>query len=172
MFSSLTRNAVNTVLLVCKNQQNGPVTTLSISKRLGLSISYLEALLSKLKKCGFVVSYRGPGGGYCSNGKPSELKLIDIVRAFDFDDSAKNNADLKPQEFDKDLIKWMMQEFLESHLKHMSLEEVMAQMPDEIWGAEPQRATPSEPRKFKPLQIHRLPSGPNSVFNLAATIAA
>jgi magnesium-transporting ATPase (P-type) len=79
MFSSLTRNAVNTVLLVCKNQHNGPVTTLSISKRLGLSISYLEALLSKLKKCGFVVSYRGPGGGYCSNGKPSELKLIDII---------------------------------------------------------------------------------------------
>jgi hypothetical protein len=66
----------------------------------------------------------------------------------------------------------MMQEFLENHLKHMNLEEVMAQMPDEIWGAEPQRSTPSEPRKFKPLQIHRLPSGPNSVFNLAATIAA
>ena len=56
MFSSLTRNAVNTVLLVCKNQLNGPVTTLTISKRLGLSISYLEALLSKLKKSGFVVS--------------------------------------------------------------------------------------------------------------------
>jgi DNA-binding IscR family transcriptional regulator len=50
MFSSLTRNAVNTVLLVCKNQVNGPVTTQFVSKRLGLSISYLEAMLSKLKK--------------------------------------------------------------------------------------------------------------------------
>jgi len=119
-----------------------------------------------------VVSYRGPGGGYCSNGKPSELKLIDIVRAFDFDDTSKNSAKLKPQEFDKDLIKWMMQEFLESHLQHMNLEDVMAQMPDEIWGAEPQRSSPAEPRRFKPLQIHRLPSGPNSVFNLATSMAA
>jgi Rrf2 family iron-sulfur cluster assembly transcriptional regulator len=172
MFSSLTRNAVNTVLLVCKNQHNGPVTTLSISKRLGLSISYLEALLSKLKKCGFVVSYRGPGGGYCSNGKPSDLKLIDIIRSFDFDDTNKNSGKLKPQEFDKDLIKWMMQEFLENHLQHMNIEEVMMQMPDEIWGAEPQKPSSSEPRKFKPLQIHRLPSGPNSVFNLASSMAA
>ena len=172
MYSSLTRNAVNTVLLVCKNQLNGPVTTLTISKRLGLSISYLEALLSKMKKSGFVVSYRGPGGGYCSNGKPSELKLIDIVRAFDFVDTAKSKSTLKPQEFDKDLIKWMMQEFLENHLQHMNLEEVMAQMPEEIWGAEPQRTATSEPRRFKPLQIHRLPSGPNSVFNLASSMAA
>lgn len=70
MFSSLTRNAVNTVLLVCKNQLNGPVTTLTISKRLGLSISYLEALLSKLKKSGFVVSYRGPGEATAQTANP------------------------------------------------------------------------------------------------------
>ena len=84
MFSSLTRNAVNTILLVCKYQSDGPVTTLAISKRLGLSISYLESLLSKLKKAGFLIAYRGPGGGYCSNGKPLDIKLIDVIRAFDF----------------------------------------------------------------------------------------
>ena len=172
MFSSLTRNAVNTVLLVCKNQVNGPVTTQFVSKRLGLSISYLEALLSKLKKCGFVVSYRGPGGGYCSNGKPAELKLIDIIRSFDFEDADKNTGKLKPQEFDKDMIKWMMQTFLEEHLQHMTLEDVMVMMPDEIWGAEPPKTSTVDVRKFKPLQIHRLPTGPNSVFNLAASIPA
>ncbi len=172
MFSSLTRNAVNTVLLVCKNQVNGPVTTQFVSKRLGLSISYLEAMLSKLKKSGFVVSYRGPGGGYCSNGKPAELKLIDIIRAFDFEDADKNAGKLKPQEFDKDMIKWMMQSFLENHLQHMSLEDVMTMMPEEIWGAEPQKTSTVDVKKFKPLQIHRLPTGPNSVFNLAASIPA
>jgi hypothetical protein len=32
--------------------------------------------------------------------------------------------------------------------------------------------TQPEPRKFKPLQIHKLPTGPNSVFNLAASMSA
>ncbi len=171
MFSSLTRNAVNTILLVCKHQSVGPVTTLAISKRLGLSISYLESLLSKLKKAGFLISYRGPGGGYCSNGKPSDIKLIDIIRTFDFDDDSKNASRLKPQEFDKDMIKWMMQDFLDQYLVSMNMEEVMEQIPEDVWGAEPQKQPTSEPRKFKPLQIHRLPSGPNSVFSLASSMS-
>ena len=171
MFSSLTRNAVNTILLVCKHQSVGPVTTLDISKRLGLSISYLESLLSKLKKAGFLISYRGPGGGYCSNGKPSDIKLIDIIRTFDFDDDSKNASRLKPQEFDKDMIKWMMQDFLDQYLVSMNMEEVMEQIPEDVWGAEPQKQPTSEPRKFKPLQIHRLPSGPNSVFSLASSMS-
>ena len=171
MFSSLTRNAVNTILLVCKHQSVGPVTTLAISKRLGLSISYLESLLSKLKKAGFLISYRGPGGGYCSNGKPSDIKLIDIIRTFDFDDDSKNANRLKPQEFDKDMIKWMMQDFLDQYLVSMNMEEVMEQIPEDVWGAEPQKQPTSEPRKFKPLQIHRLPSGPNSVFSLASSMS-
>ena len=171
MFSSLTRNAVNTILLVCKHQSVGPVTTLAISKRLGLSISYLESLLSKLKKSGFLISYRGPGGGYCSNGKPSDIKLIDIIRSFDFDDTSKNANKLKPQEFDKDMVKWMMQDFLDQHLVSMNMEEVMDQIPEDVWGAEPNKTTATEPRKFKPLQIHRLPIGPNSVFTLAGSMS-
>jgi Rrf2 family iron-sulfur cluster assembly transcriptional regulator len=149
----------------------GPVTTQAISKRLGLSISYLESLLSKLKKSGFLISYRGPGGGYCSNGKPSDIKLIDIIRSFDFDDTSKNASKLKPQEFDKDMIKWMMQDFLDQHLVSMNMEEVMDQIPEDVWGAEPNKTAVSEPRKFKPLQIHRLPSGPNSVFTLAGSMS-
>jgi hypothetical protein len=45
-------------------------------------------------------------------------------------------------------------------------------MPEEIWGAEPQKTSTVDVKKFKPLQIHRLPTGPNSVFNLAASIPA
>jgi len=171
MFSSLTRNAVNTILLVCKYQSDGPVTTLAISKRLGLSISYLESLLSKLKKAGFLIAYRGPVSGYCSNGKPLDIKLIDVIRAFDFDNNQKNAGLLKPQEFDKDMIKWMMQDFLEHHLVSKNMEEVMEQIPEDVWGAEPQKTQTAEPRKFKPLQIHKLPSGPNSVFSLASNMS-
>jgi hypothetical protein len=51
------------------------------------------------------------------------------------------------------------------------MEEVMEQIPEDVWGAEPQKQPTSEPRKFKPLQIHRLPSGPNSVFSLASSMS-
>lgn len=174
MFSSLTRNAVNTMLWVCKNQDLGPVTTESISKRLGLSISYLESLLSKLKKLGFLVSYRGPGGGYCSNGKPSELRLIDLVRSFDFSQPvAKVPFDSQNQDIDKELVNWLMQGFLEEHLLSMNFADIMDTVDVDTWGAEPIKLMHlPEPRKFKPLQIHKLPSGPNSVFNLAASMSA
>jgi len=173
MFSSLTRNAVNTLLWVCKNQEHGPVTTDSISKRLGLSTSYLESLLSKLKILGYLVSYRGPGGGCCSNGKPGSLMLIDLVSALDFNHSGKSQTCLADSStVDKDLANWMMQEFLEQNLVHMSFADIMDMVDEDTWGAEPVRQinTP-ELRKFKPLQIHKLPSGPNSVFNLAASMS-
>ena len=176
MFSSLTRNAVNTMLWICKNQVHGPVTTESISKRLDLSISYLESMLSKLKKLNMLVSYRGPGGGYCTHGKASELKLIDIVRAFDFQQPPDNSTEtVQPcdsQAIDKNLVNLMMQAFLESHLANMSFADIMDMVDENAWGAEPMKSpSQPEPRKFKPLQIHKLPSGPNSVFNLAASMS-
>ena len=173
MFSSLTRNAVNTLLWVCKNQGHGPVTTDSISKRLGLSTCYLESLLSKLKKLGFLVSYRGPGGGYCSNGKPDSLRLIDLVRELDFNPPHKTqtcNADLCA--IDKDLLNGLMQDFLFHDLGSMSFVDIINMMDEEVWGVETvKEIKTAKARKLKPLQIHKLPTGPNSVFNLAASMS-
>ncbi len=168
MFSNLTHNAVNTLLLVCKHQDDGPVTTDFISKQLGLSVSYLESLMSQLKKGGFLVSYRGPGGGYCSNGKPAKLKLLDLLKVF------KENNTSKPStngELDKQLIAHLMHEFMESHLQALTFEDLLHQVPDSAWGAQARQERASESKKFKPLKIHKLPSGPNSVFSLAASMA-
>ena len=174
MFSSLTRNAVNTMLWVCKNQEHGPVTTDSISKRLGLSTSYLESLLSKLKKLGFLVSHRGPGGGYCSNGKPDSLRLIDLVRELDLNPSHKKqtcNADLCA--IDKDLLNWLVQDFLEHNLVSMSFADIINMVDEETWGADSvKEINKAKARKFKPLQIYKLPTGPNTVFNLAASMSS
>jgi Rrf2 family iron-sulfur cluster assembly transcriptional regulator len=173
MFSSLTRNAVNTLLWVCKKQDYGPVTADSLSKRLGLSISYLESLLSKLKKLGFLVSYRGPGGGYCSNGEPDSLRLIDLIRKLDFHPPHKTqigNADLCS--IDKDLLNGLMQDFLFHDLGSMSFVDIINMMDEEVWGVETvKEIKTAEGLKFRSLQIHKLPLGPNSVFNLAASMS-
>jgi len=173
MFSNFTRNAVNTLLWICKKQAYGPVTADSLSKRLGLSISYLEPLLSKLKKLGFLVSYRGPGGGYCSNAKPDSLRLIDLIRKLDFHPPHKTqigNADLCA--VDKDLLNWLMQDFLVHDLGSMSFVDIINMMDEEVWGVETvKEIKTAQGLKFRSLQIHKLPSGPNSVFNLAASMS-
>lgn len=172
MFSNLIHNAVHALLLVCKFQSAGPVTTEFISKRLGLSISYLESLMAQLKRNGFVTSYRGPGGGYCTQGKPSELKLLSLIQAFESQASPKPRQTSPVGELDQDLVSELMQGFIEKELQHMHFEALMALVPEASWG-HTAPATSASPmlKKFKPLQIHKLPSGPNSVFSLAASMA-
>ena len=174
MFSKLTQNAVNTMLWVCKHQDNGPVTTDLVSKRLGLSVSYLEALFSQLKKHGFVVSFRGPGGGYCTQSNPAELMLLDLVKHFDFQEQTKQRLREDHGEMSKDVVSHLMKSFWETHLKGLSLADVMNQVPNDAWGGVPSTTASAklDPRKFKPLQVPKLPSGPNSVFSLAHSLAA
>ena len=172
MFSNLTHNAVNALMLVAQHQGSGPVTTEFISRQLGLSISYLESLMSSLKKKGFVISYRGPGGGYCTFGKPSDVKVLDVIRSFETAIPTGDGRD--DGELDKDLLSQLVTDFVAHQLEGVSLESVLAQIPTPTWSrssATLQNKAECKPR-FKPLKIHKLPAGPNSVFNLAQTLAA
>lgn len=171
MFSNLTHNAVNALMLVAQHQRTGPVTTEFISRQLGLSISYLESLMSSLKKKGFVISYRGPGGGYCTMGKPADLQVLDVILAFEPTTCSK--AQDNQSELDKDLLSKLVSDFVVDHLKGVCFEDILSKMPAETWSrtsAATLTKTDSKPR-FKPLKIHKLPTGPNSVFNLAQTLA-
>ena len=171
MFSNLTHNAMNALMLVAQHQVRGPVTTEFISRQLGLSISYLESLMSSLKKKGFVISYRGPGGGYCTFGKPNELKVLDVINAFEDKPCDKSDTDEKG-ELNKNLIADLVENFLCDYLRDVYLSDVLSQVPEERWMSEKTTNIKAEPKpKFKPLKIHKLPSGPNSVFNLAQSMA-
>jgi Rrf2 family iron-sulfur cluster assembly transcriptional regulator len=171
MFSNLTHNAVNALMLVAQHQRTGPVTTEFISRQLGLSISYLESLMSSLKKKGFVISYRGPGGGYCTLGKPADVLLLNVILAFEAATPTKPEAD--QGELDKNLMSSLVTDFVADHLRGVSLEDVLAELPEQTLNATamaPLTRADHKPR-FKPLKIHKLPTGPNSVFNLAQSMA-
>lgn len=59
--------------------KDGSLSVREISKRENISIRYLEQLLNKLKKFGFVKSIRGPKGGYILAKNPKEIRLSDLL---------------------------------------------------------------------------------------------
>ncbi len=77
------RFAVTAMIDLALNSNGDPVTLSGISKRQGISISYLEQLFSRLRRNGLVQAVRGPGGGYLLNKYLATIKVSDIIFAVD-----------------------------------------------------------------------------------------
>ena len=77
------RFAVTAMIDLALRSTEGPVTLAGISDRQKISLSYLEQLFGKLRRCGLVDSVRGPGGGYCLARPFNAISVADIVRAVD-----------------------------------------------------------------------------------------
>ena len=77
------RFAVTAMIDLALRSTEGPVTLAGISDRQKISLSYLEQLFGKLRRCGLVDSVRGPGGGYCLARPFNTISVADIVRAVD-----------------------------------------------------------------------------------------
>lgn len=77
------RYAVTAMLDLAIHYTDGPITLSDISRRQGISLSYLEQLFSKLRKGGLVDSARGPGGGYRLSRDASGIAVADVISAVD-----------------------------------------------------------------------------------------
>ena len=77
------RFAVTAMIDLALRSGEGPVTLAGISERQKISLSYLEQLFGKLRRCSLVDSVRGPGGGYCLARPSTQITVADIVRAVD-----------------------------------------------------------------------------------------
>jgi Rrf2 family iron-sulfur cluster assembly transcriptional regulator len=75
------RYAVTAMLDLALHYERGTVTLADIARRQGISLSYLEQLFAKLRRCGLVDSVRGPGGGYNLAAPPSKITVAQIVAA-------------------------------------------------------------------------------------------
>ncbi len=84
------RFAVNAMIDVALREHLGPVTLSAIGARQQISLSYLEQMFSRLRRCGLVESARGPGGGYTLARKASAITVADIILAVD--DQAAQDA--------------------------------------------------------------------------------
>jgi len=77
------RFAVTAMIDLALRGDDGPVTLAGISDRQKISLSYLEQLFGKLRRCALVDSVRGPGGGYCLAHPARAISVADVVRAVD-----------------------------------------------------------------------------------------
>lgn len=77
------RYAVTAMLDLALHGNNGPVSLADISERQGISISYLEQLFAKLRRCELVSSVRGPGGGYQLCTEPQAISVASVIDAVD-----------------------------------------------------------------------------------------
>lgn len=77
------RYAVTAMLDLAINAKTTPVTLSDISVCQDISLSYLEQLMSMLRRHHLVKGMRGPGGGYLLARDPSEITIADIITAVD-----------------------------------------------------------------------------------------
>ena len=81
--SSKGRYAVMAMADLAKINNKLPISLTEISLRQGISISFLEQIFLKLKRCNLVRSSRGPKGGYLLTKFPNEITISSIIKAVD-----------------------------------------------------------------------------------------
>ncbi|ABA58120.1 Fe-S cluster assembly transcriptional regulator IscR [Nitrosococcus oceani] len=89
------RYAVTAMLDLALHYEQGPISLADISRRQGISLSYLEQLFARLRKKGLVGSVRGPGGGYRLSREAGKISIIDVITAVDENMDATRCGGLK-----------------------------------------------------------------------------
>jgi Rrf2 family protein len=61
--------------------ESGSTLLKDISARQGISLKYLDHILSSLRKAGLIKNVRGKGGGYSLTRSAAQITLCDIIEA-------------------------------------------------------------------------------------------
>lgn len=77
------RFAVTAIADLAMQSGSSPVTMAAISERQKISLSYLEQLFGRLRRCQIVESVRGPGGGYRLARPADKISIAEIIVAVD-----------------------------------------------------------------------------------------
>ncbi len=81
LISTRGRYALRVLLDIASNKGDEFSSLKVIAKRQGISLKYLESIISPLQSAGIVFSHRGKNGGYKLTKAPDEVLLIDVLNA-------------------------------------------------------------------------------------------
>lgn len=79
------RYALRIMTDLAKNGKDNYVSLKDVSARQGVSVKYLEKIIAKLNRAGYLNTQRGTSGGYKLAKDPSEYSIGDILRATEGD---------------------------------------------------------------------------------------
>ena len=74
------RYALRIMVDLARNADQAYTPLSEIARRQGISLKYMEMIVSLLNKAGFVVSTRGKHGGYHLNGEPKDFTVSAILK--------------------------------------------------------------------------------------------
>ncbi|MFA5515198.1 MAG: Rrf2 family transcriptional regulator [Desulfuromonadales bacterium] len=77
--STKAQYAVRAMVSLNLHSDNAPISIRDISVREEISLNYLEQLFAKLRRCGLVESFRGPGGGYVLARPAAQIRVDEII---------------------------------------------------------------------------------------------
>ena len=83
MISKKTKYALNALVYLARNYNEGPVLIGQIAKEQHIPQKFLEAILLDLKNAGILNSKKGRGGGYYLIKSPDDVNIADVLRLFD-----------------------------------------------------------------------------------------
>jgi Rrf2 family protein len=159
MISKKTINAIELCVLLAGKQGEGYLTTTDLSPRLDLSISYLENILKPLKDHGFVLSMKGPGGGYMIKGDVSLISIWDVACVFE---KTLMGVDNTSEVNFHDSYELELEQVVMRTLKSFTIADFA-----DFSSSNVKSYTDVVGRfKFKPLPAPFMPKAPNSVFQL------
>jgi Rrf2 family protein len=83
VISKKSKYAINALVYLAKNQDQGPVSAHTIAESENIPNKFLEAILLDLKKAGILSSKKGSNGGYYLHQSPDEINMAEVMRLFD-----------------------------------------------------------------------------------------
>ncbi|MBN1363117.1 MAG: Rrf2 family transcriptional regulator [Sedimentisphaerales bacterium] len=81
--STRTRYGMRAVIELAHHEEKRPLQLKVIAERQGISVKYLEQLMSLLRSAGFVRSIRGSKGGYVLARPADQINVYEIFRCLE-----------------------------------------------------------------------------------------
>lgn len=81
--STRTRYGIRAIIELAQHEGKRPLQLKVIAERQGISVKYLEQLMSLLRSSGFVRSIRGSKGGYTLARAPEQIRLSEVFRCLE-----------------------------------------------------------------------------------------
>lgn len=82
-FSAREQYGLRAMAELARHYGEGPVSLSDVAGAEGLSLSYLEQIVSLLRRAGLLESQRGARGGYVLTREPARITAGDIIRALE-----------------------------------------------------------------------------------------